>query len=118
MTQRDFVLRWIEEIVRTVHRMLFGPGTVDLIAAERRVEDAIAQLLGPLTLLIPRLDVPSASDLLGDSDRIMGLSELLDLKAAVLEAKGDPTAEAARARAAAFRTEAGKRDPRAVSGER
>jgi hypothetical protein len=114
--QRDFVLRWIEEIVRTVHRMLFGPGPVDLAMAESRVEDAIAQLLGPLTLLIPRLDVPSASDLLGDTDRIMGLAELLDLKAAVLTAQGDPAAEATRARAAAFRIEAARRDPRA--GER
>ena len=116
MPQRDFVLRWIEEIVRTVHRMLFGPATVDLVTAERRVEDAIAQLLGPLTLLIPRLDVPSASDLLGDSDRIMGLAELLDLKAAVLAARGDPAAAATRTRAAAFRSEALRRDPRA--GER
>lgn len=115
MPQRDFVLRWIEDIVRTVHRMVFGPGQVDLSAAESRVEEAMAQLLGPLTLLIPRLDVPSAADLLGDTDRIMGLAELLDLKASVLTARGDPAAEATRARAAAFRSEAGRRDPR---GER
>ncbi len=112
MPQRDFVLRWIEEIVRTVQRMLFGPGAVDLAMAESRVEDAVAQLLGPLTLLIPRLDVPSASDLLADTDRIMGLSELLDLKSAVEEAKGDPAAaEVSRTRAAAFRNEAARRDP-------
>jgi hypothetical protein len=110
MPQRDFVLRWIEEIVRTVHRMLFGPGPVDLAMAESRVDDAIAHLLGPLTLLIPRLDVPSAADLLGDSDRIMGLAELLDLKAAVLEAQGNPAAEATRERAAAFKREVARRE--------
>ena len=117
MTQRDFVLRWIEEIVRTVHRMLFGPGPVDVASAEARVSDAIAQLLGPLTLLVPRLDVPSAADLLGDGDRIISLAELLDLQAAVEDAGGKTDqARLTRERAAAFREEAGRRDPRA--GER
>jgi hypothetical protein len=115
--QRDFVLRWIEDIVRTVHRMLFGPGPVDLVSAEARVAEAIAQLLGPLTLLVPRLDVPSAADLLGDGDRITSLSELLDLQAAVEEAGGKTEqARLTRERSAALREEAGRRDPR--SGER
>jgi hypothetical protein len=115
--QRDFVLRWIEDIVRTVHRMLFGPGPVSVAMAETRVADAIAQLLGPLTLLVPRLDVPSAADLLGDADRITSLAELLDLQAAVEEAGGKAEqARLSRERAAAFREEAGRRDPR--SGER
>ena len=115
--QRDFVLRWIEDIVRTVHRMLFGPGSVDVAMAETRVADAIAQLLGPLTLLVRRLDVPSAADLLGDGDRITCLAELLDLQAAVEDAGGKTDqARLTRERAAAFREEAGRRDPRA--GER
>src|SRR5687768_2603955 len=117
MTQRDFVLRWIDEIVLTVHRMLFGPGPVDVASAEARVSDAIAQLLGPLTLLAHRLDVPSDADLLGDGDRITSLAELLDLQSAVEDAGGEThQARLPRERAAAFREEAGRRDPRA--GER
>src|SRR5687768_849469 len=112
--QRDFVLRWIEEIVRTVHRMLFGPGPVDVASAEARVSDAIAQLLGPLTLLVPRLDVPSAADLLGDGDRIISLADQLELQAAAEDAAGKTEpARRTRERAAAFTEEAGRRDTRA-----
>lgn len=73
--QRVVVLRWIEDNVRTVHRMLFGPGRVDLAMAEARAEDALTQLMGSLTLLIPRLDVPSAAQLLGDPDRIVAIAD-------------------------------------------
>lgn len=92
--QRDVVLRWIEQIVATVRRMLLGPSAVDPAVVEGMVDDAIAKLLGPLTLLVPRLDVPSAVELLRDQDRVLGLATLLAVKADVLERTGR-TAEAA-----------------------
>lgn len=104
MAQRDVVLRWIEQIVRVVRRMLFGPGPPDLTAARVHVEEANAQLLGPLALLVPRLDVPSAARLLQEPERITALAMLLDLEAAIVEAEGDsPAADRIRERAAAFR---------------
>ena len=104
MTQRDVMLRWIEQIARVVRRMLQGPGPPDLVAARLAVEDAMTQLLGPLALLVPRLEVPSAVELLHDPERILGLALLLDLEASVAEAEGDAVAAArARERAAALR---------------
>lgn len=84
--QRDVVLRWIEQIVATVRRMLLGPGAVDPAMAMPFIDEAIHQLLGPLALLVPRLDVPSAVALLRDPERILGLARLLELKAMALQA--------------------------------
>ena len=84
--QRDVVLRWIEQIVATVRRMLLGPDAVDPAMAMPIIEEAIYQLLGPLALLVPRLDVPSAAALLRDPERILGLARLLELKAMALQA--------------------------------
>src|SRR5688572_18947319 len=99
--QRDVVLRWIEQIVATVRRMLLGPSAVDPAVVDRMIDDAIGSLLGPLTLLVPRLDVPSAAALLRDPERITGLARLLELKAMVVERMGKgPDADALRARAA------------------
>ena len=107
MTQRDVMLRWIEQIARVVRRMLQGPGPPDLVAARLAVEDAITQLLGPLALLVPRLEVESAVALLHDPERILGLALLLDLEASVAEAHGEAVAAAStRERAAAFRAAA------------
>ncbi len=104
MTQRDVVLRWIEQIARVVRRMLFGPGPPDLAAARTHIEDATNQLLGPLALLVPRLDVPSAAALLHEPDRIIALAILLELEASLIEAEGHPEQAAElRERAEAFR---------------
>jgi hypothetical protein len=84
--QRDVVLRWIEQIVATVRRMLLGPDAVDPAMAMPIIDEAIYQLLGPLALLVPRLDVPSAAALLRDPERILGLARLLELKAMALQA--------------------------------
>ena len=90
--------------------MLAGPGPVDLDLAAERVEEAIAQLLGPLELLVPRLDVQSAAAIIGDPDRLSGLAQLLDLRGAIEQAGGkSDAAERTRGRAAAFRTEAARR---------
>ncbi len=110
MPQRDVVLRWIEQIVQVVRRMLAGPGPVDFELARERVHEAIEQLLGPLALLVPRLDVPSAAALIGDADRLKGLSQLLDLRGAIEQADGNvDAAERTLERAAAFRNEAVRR---------
>jgi hypothetical protein len=95
--QRDVVLRWIEQIVATVRRMLLGPDAVDPAMAMPIIDEAIHQLLGPLALLVPRLDVPSAAALLRDPERILGLARLLDLKAMALTAdsRHDEAAEVA-----------------------
>lgn len=88
--QRDVVLRWIEQIVATVRRMLLGPEAVDPAMAAQILDEAIDQLLGPLALLVPRLDVASAADLLRDPERILGYARLLESKAAVLDQAGSP----------------------------
>ena len=104
MTQRDVVLRWIEQIARVIRRMLAGPGPQDVELARQHVAEAMTQHLGSLARVVPRLDVASAANLLRDPDRILGLALLLDLQASVEEAAGEPeTAVLTRARAAAFR---------------
>ena len=104
--QRDVVLRWIEQIVATVRRMLLGPSAVDPAVVDRMIDDAIGKLLGPLTLVVPQLDVPSVVTLLRDPERIAGLARLLELKAIALERMGKPgEADALRARAAELSVE-------------
>ncbi|MGQ0704143.1 MAG: hypothetical protein ACT4PM_13510 [Gemmatimonadales bacterium] len=104
MTQRDVVLRWIEQIARVIRRMLAGPGPQDVEAARLHLEEAMAQHLGSLAEVVPRLDVTSAANLLRDPDRILGLALLLDLLASVQEAAGEQEASAlTRGRAEAFR---------------
>ncbi len=107
MTQRDVVLRWIEQIAAVVRRMVYGPGPLDLQMARRHVEEATTQHLGPLAPVISKLGVESAATLLADHHRIMGLALLLELQASIEEAENKP-GEAARLRerAAGFRSEA------------
>ena len=89
--------------------MLLGPGPADLIAARLQVEDAMAQLLGPLALLVPRLEVASAAELLHEPERILGLAMLLELDAAIAEASGETERAAeVRKRAEEFRNAVGR----------
>jgi hypothetical protein len=74
-----------------VRRMLLGPDAVDPARALPIIDEAIHQLLGPLALLVPRLDVPSAAALLRDPERILGLARLLELKAMALQADAHET---------------------------
>jgi len=98
------VLRWIEQIARVVRRMLLGPGPPDLTAARVHLDEARTQLLGPLALLVPQLDVPSAAGLLRDPERILALAVLLELDGELAAAAGDAeTAARARERAAGLR---------------
>lgn len=106
--QRDVVLRWIEQIVATVRRMLLGPTAIDPEEILTRVDEAIEQLLGPLALLVPRLEPASAASLLQDPERIQGYATLVELKALVLEKQNRmEEAAALRERAAALTALAG-----------
>ena len=107
MTQRDVVLRWIEQIAGVVRRMLLGPGPADLNVARAHVVEATEQLLGPLALLVPRLDARSAAGLLRDPERVFGLAFLLELEAEIAAAAGnDINAAQLRSRAAELRAAA------------
>ena len=102
MAQRDVVLRWIEQLAKVVARLIHGPGPIDLALAEDQVQDGLAQHLGPLASVVPRLDAESATGLLHDPERIFGYAQLLSLLAAVRHAGGDPAATDIHARAIAF----------------
>ena len=106
MTQRDVMLRWIEQVARVIERLLHGPGPVDLELAREQIEAAIAQHLGPLAAVLPRLEASSAASLLHDPDRLFGYAQLLALQSAVEQAARRPEAEDLRTRAIAFAREA------------
>jgi len=106
VSQRDIVLRWIEQLGLVVARLLRGPGEADLALAAEQVRAAITQILGPLHETIPRLDAASAAALLHDPDRIYGYARLLALQAAIEAAGKVPGFEERRDRAAAMAREA------------
>lgn len=87
--QRDLVLRWIEQLGRLVARLVGLGGKAELAAARDQVTEATLSLLGPLSLLVPRLESASAAELLADPDRIFGYAQLLDLDGAISEAMGE-----------------------------
>jgi hypothetical protein len=85
--QRDVVLRWIEQLGELIRRLLRRGGNLD--DGRRQVDEAIEALLGPLAPLIPKLDVESATSLLGDPDRIFAYAQLLELEALIAGATGE-----------------------------
>lgn len=109
MSQRDIVLRWIEQLALVVARLLHGPGAADLALAEAQVRDAITRVLGPLSETILRVDVASAAFLLADPERIYGYARLLGLLAAIEQADGRPDFGETRLRAEALAREAVRR---------
>ena len=106
MSQRDVVLRWIEQLGLVVARLLHGPGAADLALAESQVRDALTRILGPLAETIPRLDVASSAGLLHDPERVYGYARLLGLLAAIEQADGRPGFAETRQRAEAMAREA------------
>lgn len=100
MTQRDFMLGWIEQVSRLVNALLDGP-TPDLAQARDKVDAAMAQHLGNLAPLMPQLDVTTATTLLSEPERIFGYAQLLSAQAAVAAARGEDAA-ALHARALTF----------------
>ena len=106
VSQRDVVLRWIEQLGLVVARLLRGPGEADLALAAEQVRAAITQILGPLHATVPKLDAASAAGLLHDPERIYGYARLLGLQAAIEQAGGNAAFGDTRARAAAMVREA------------
>ena len=111
MTQRDVVLRWIEQIAKVVARLLNGPGPGDLDLAADQVDEAIVFHLGPLHSLVQRMEVSTAADLVHDPDRLFGYAQLLSLRAAVEQARGESRSAETSLRALAFAREAVARAP-------
>ena len=98
--QRDVVLRWIEQIARVIAQMLKTGKPEDLELARQEIQAATDRLLGPLALLVPRLDLASAAELLHEPERLFAYAQLLDLQATLREALGElPAALADRQRA-------------------
>jgi hypothetical protein len=87
--QRDLVLRWLEQISALIAKLLRRDPTVDIAFVEDRLTDAETQLLGPLRLLLERLEPESAAELLADPFRIHGYAELLAFRSALARVKGD-----------------------------
>jgi len=87
--QRDLVLRWLEQISALIAKLLRRDPTVDITLVEDRLDDAEAQLLGPLKLLLERLEPESAAELLADPWRIHGYAELLAFRSAIARLKGN-----------------------------
>ena len=105
--QRDLVLRWIEQLGRLVARLVGLGGKAELGAARDQVAEASINLLGPLSLLVPRLETSSAAELLADPDRIFGYAQLLDLDGTISEGMGEKDAATeSRRRALEFAREA------------
>ena len=63
-----------------------------MASARDQVSEATINLLGPLALLVPRLETESAAELLADPDRIFGYAQLLDLDAAISRGLGEADA--------------------------
>lgn len=89
MAQRDVVLRWIQQAARVIARLLRSGKPDDLELAQEEVASALEALLGPLALLIPKLDALSACTVLHDPERIAGYARLLGLQAALFRATGN-----------------------------
>lgn len=108
--QRDIVLRWIAQISAIIARVLRRDPTLSLELVRQYLQDAEAQLLGPLGELVPRLDAASAARLLDEPNRIYGYAQTVALRSALARVAGQ-TAEAAAlaARAVALGDEAVRR---------
>jgi len=105
--QRDIVLRWLQQISALIARLLRGDPSLSVLMIRERLDDARAQLLGPLAQVVDKLDPESAAQLLSDPYRIYGYAQLLALESAVERASGRTTAaETAARRAVALGREA------------
>jgi hypothetical protein len=111
VAQRDTVLRWIEQLGRLVARLMGSGRGADLALAQAEIGAAVESLLGPLALLVPRLEPASAADLLRDHDRIYAYAQLLSLQAALARASDDAAAASLHERAIAIGEEAVARSP-------
>ena len=102
----DYLLRLIQEAAAALRRLRTRLGGGDSAEEVNRDADAaIGTLLGPQRAMLERLDAWSAANLLGDAERVMVWSDLLQLQADIMEASGDSARSASiRQRAGALRS--------------
>jgi len=92
LLQRDIVLRWISQLSALIARLLRRDPTLSLELARQYLEDAEAQILGPLADLVLQLDPASAARLLGDPNRLYSYAQTVALRSAIERADADPAA--------------------------
>jgi hypothetical protein len=94
--KKDYILRLIEQMRRLVEALL---GKVrDGGDPQQDVADArslLAQLLGPMAGLAPRMDSETAGQMVGDPDVLLAWAELTAAEAELLRARGDAAAAGA-----------------------
>jgi hypothetical protein len=99
--KKDYILRLIEQMRRLVEALLGKLRDGD--DAQHDVADArslLAQLLGPMAGLAPRMDSETAGQMVGDPDVLGAWAELTAAEAELLRARGDEAAAAASRRRA------------------
>ena len=77
LVQKDYFLRLIESIAAAVARVLRRKEAGDLVGARRELDMAIGELLGPSARLAPMMDSRTASQLVGDAQRVAAWATLL-----------------------------------------
>jgi hypothetical protein len=77
LVQKDYILRLIESIAAAVARVLRRKEAGDLVGARRELDMAIGELLGPSARLAPMMDSCTASQLVGDAQRVATWATLL-----------------------------------------
>jgi len=96
--KKDYILRLIEQMRRLVEALLGklrdgGEAQQDVVEAR----GILAQLLGPMAGLAPRMDSETAGQMVGDADVLLAWAELTAAEAALLRARGEAAAAAAAA---------------------
>ena len=111
LVQKDYILRLIESIAAAVARVLRRKEAGDLVGARRELDMAIGELLGPSARLAPMMDSRTASQLVGDAQRVAAWAMLLREDAALLRLLSrDADAVVAERRALELLLELGMRD--------
>ena len=111
--KKDYILRLIEQMRRLVEALLGKLRDGD--DAQHDVVEArslLAQLLGPMAGLAPRMDSETAGQMVGDPDVLLAWAELTAAEAELAGARGDEAAAGAtRRRALELALEAHLRAP-------
>ena len=111
LVQKDYILRLIESVAAAVARILRRKEAGDLVGARRELDMAIGELLGPSARLAPMMDSRTASQLVGDAQRVAAWAMLLREDADLLRLMSrDADAVAAERRALELLLELGMRD--------
>ena len=92
ITERDVILRAIKQIGEALARIagLRRSGQADTALAE--ADQLSGRILGPMALMVERLDPQSAAMLLGDPDKIRAYGLLVAERSAVHKTLGNATA--------------------------